>query len=110
VKTAKRRYLAVQIDSPQSITSHEFMNTTWNTISKLFGEHGASQTGLSLVNYDETKKLAILRTWHNTLEMVRTTLASITQIAGKPAALHVITVSGTIKTIRTKLEKSHTAN
>jgi RNase P/RNase MRP subunit POP5 len=104
LKTVKRRYLAVSIDSQETINSHELMDATWEAISKLFGEHGASQTGLNLINYDETRKLAILRTWHNTIEMVRTALASITQIGGKQVALHVLAVSGTIKALYKKLE------
>ena len=105
MKVVKRRYLAVSIDSHETFNSHEFMNAVWSTVSKLFGEYGASQTGISLIDYDETKKLVIVRTWHNTLEMIRTALASVTQIGNKQVALHVLAVSGTIKALRKKTEK-----
>ena len=106
MKVMKRRYLAVSIDSYETFNSHEFMNALWGAVSKLFGEYGASQAGLSLIDYDETNKLVVIRTWHKTLEMVRTALASITQILNKPVALHVLAVSGTIKALHRKLEKT----
>jgi len=105
LKRVKRRYLAVEIDSCETFNSHEFMDAVWNAVSKLFGEYGASQTGLSLIGYDETEKLAVIRTWHKTLEMVRTALASMTQIGNKQLALHVLVVSGTIKALHRRLEE-----
>jgi RNase P/RNase MRP subunit POP5 len=106
LKVMKRRYLAVSMDSSETFDSHEFMNALWGAVSKLFGEYGASQAGLSLIDYDEANKLVVIRTWHKTLEMVRTALASTTQILNKPVALHVLAVSGTIKALRRKLEKA----
>ncbi len=105
MKRVKRRYLAVAIDSHETFSSHEFMDAVWNAVSKLFGEYGASQTGLSLIDYDETEKLAIIRTWHKTLETVRASLASMTQIGNKQLALHVLAVSGTIKALHERLQK-----
>jgi RNase P/RNase MRP subunit POP5 len=102
----KRRYLAVSIDSNEAFNSHEIMNAVWAAVSKLFGEYGASQAGLSLIDYDETNKLVVIRTWHTTLETVRTALASITHILNKPVALHVLAVSGTIKALHRRLEKA----
>jgi RNase P/RNase MRP subunit POP5 len=72
-------------------------------VTKLFGEYGASQAALVLIEYNETEKLAIIRTWHRTLEMVRTALATITKVNGKNAAFRVIMVSGTLKTLRRKI-------
>ena len=106
MKVMKRRYLAVSIDSLETFGSHEFMDAVWGAVSKLFGEYGASQAGLSLIDYDETRKLAVVRTWHKTLEMVRTVLASMTHIGNKPVALHVLMVSGTIKALYRKEKNS----
>lgn len=105
MKQLKRRYLAVTIDSIETFSSSELMDAVWNAVSKLFGEYGASQTSLSLITYDEKEKLAIIRTWHKTLEMVRAALASMTQIGNKQLAVHVLAVSGTIKGLRDKLQK-----
>ena len=105
LKTVKRRYLALKIDSCETPSSNEFMDTIWETISRLYGEYGASQTSLSLISFDNKSKSAVLRTGHTTINMVRTALASITRIRDKPAAVHVLAVSGTIKALHKNLRQ-----
>ena len=105
LKKVKRRYLALKIDCSETPTSKEFMETVWEAISRLYGECGASQTSLSLISYEEKTKSAVLRTGHTTVDMVRTSLASITHIENKPAAVHVLTVSGTIKALHKGLKQ-----
>ncbi|MGB9756752.1 MAG: Rpp14/Pop5 family protein [Candidatus Bathyarchaeales archaeon] len=104
MKKVKRRYLALKIDSDGTFSSKDFMDTVWSAVSKLYGEYGASQTGLALIDYDMEKGFAIIRTTHTAVKIVRTALASITKIGNKPAAIHVLTVSGTIKALYKKLE------
>ena len=99
LRRIKRRYLALEIDSGEVFGSKELMDAIWNAVSKLFGEYGASQAGLTLINYDVERRLAVIRTAHTALNMVQAALASITRIQDKPATIHVITVSGTIKTL-----------
>jgi len=108
LKVLKRRYLAVSIESDETLGSRDFMDAVWGAVSRLFGEYGASQAGLSLIDYDAANKLAIVRTGHTTLEMVRTALASISQVGKKPVAMHVLAVSGTIKALQKRL-KDHSA-
>jgi len=105
LKRVRRRYLALEIDVGEMVSSKEFMDAVWNAVLKLYGEYGASRTGLTLINYNTEKGFAVIRTTHTTLEMVRTALASITNIANKPAAIHILTVSGTIKALYRKAKK-----
>ena len=105
MKVVKRRYLAVSIDSIEPVCSRDFMDAVWSSVSRLFGEYGASQAGLSLIDYDEARRLAIIRTGHKTLDMARTALASVTSIGKKPVGLHVLAVSGTIKALHKRLEE-----
>jgi RNase P/RNase MRP subunit POP5 len=104
LKKVRRRYLALKIDSNENFNSKDFMDTVWSAVSKLYGEHGASQTGLALIDYDMEKGFAVIRTTHTAVNIVRTALASITKIGNKPAAVHVLTVSGTIRALYKKLE------
>lgn len=101
----RRRYLALKIDSDEAFSSKEFIDAVWGAVSKLYGEYGASQTGLALIDYDMEKKFALVRTAHKAVKMVRTAIASITKIGNKPATIHVLTVSGTIKALYKKLER-----
>lgn len=104
MKKVRHRYLALKIDSPETFEAKEFMDAVWGAILKLYGEYGASKTGLRLIDYDVKGKTAILRTVHETLTMVRAAIATITQINNKPVALHVVAVSGTIKALYKKLK------
>lgn len=103
MKRVKRRYLALHVDSDCVPSRKEFIDTVWGAITKLYGEHGASLTSLVLIDYDFKGKRAVIRTSLATLDLVRASLATITSVAGSEAAVHVLAVSGTIKTLHEKL-------
>lgn len=102
MKRVKRRYLVLQVDSEVAPSQKELMDAIWSAVVKLYGEVGASQTSMSLIEYNLEKKLAVIRTALATLNIVRASIASITSVAGNEAALHVLAVSGTIKALRKK--------
>ena len=104
MKRVKRRYLALQLDLDCVPSPKEFMDAVWGAVTQLYGEVGASLTSFALINYDVERKAAVLRTSLATLGIVRASLASITRVAGKEAAVHVLAVSGTIKGLRGKLK------
>ncbi len=100
LKKVKRRYLALTIDSAEMCSANEFVDAVWDSVAKLYGEHGCSIVSMSLISFDSEKKSAVLRAGHTNLEMVRTALASMTKIGGKSVAVHVLRISGTIKGLR----------
>ncbi len=69
-------------------------------MTRLYGEFGASLANLFLISYDSEAKTAILRVNLVYVDKVRAALATITALGGKPAAVHVLSVSGTIKSLR----------
>jgi RNase P/RNase MRP subunit POP5 len=85
------------------LDSKDFMDAVWDAVVELYGEYGASRSGLALIDYVGEKRLAVLRVVHTEVEMVRAALASITEVLGKPAALHVLAISGTIKALHKKV-------
>ena len=103
MKRSKRRYLLLQIDLDGSLSQREFLDAVWGSITRLYGESGASLTNLSLINYDEKKKSALLRVSLNALQPVRASLALITRISDRAAAVHVIKISGTIKSLGARI-------
>jgi RNase P/RNase MRP subunit POP5 len=96
--------LALKLDSDGLPTGKEFIDAVWSAVTKLYGEHGASLTSLSLINYDGEKKTAVIRTSLATLNMVRASIATITSVADKEAAVHITAVSGTIKALNKKTQ------
>ena len=88
--------------SEQPLNEKDVIHAIWSAILKLFGEHGASQVNLTLIEYEPQKSYAVVRCLHKALEMVKASIASITEINGKPAAVHIVGVSGTLKALRKK--------
>ncbi len=99
MKRVKRRYLALQLECDSVPAEREFIDAVWLSVTKLYGEVGASLTGLALINFDEERKVAVLRVSLATLSMARASLATITSIAGKETSVHVLGVSGTLKAL-----------
>jgi len=99
----RRRYLALELDAEQTLHERDVADAIWGAVLQLFGEYGASRASLSLIEHNPQRGYAIVRCSLEALEMVRASIASITEIDGKPAALHVLMVSGTLKALRRKV-------
>ena len=97
-----RRYLALKIESSQVISEEEFKGAVWRAILQLFGEYGASKTGLIVISHEVVHNYAVLRCANLAVDMVRASLASITKINAKPVVVHVLGASGTLKSLRRK--------
>ena len=95
----RRRYLALKLVSEQSMSREDLMNAIWDAIIRLFGEYGASQTDLTLIRYNHEGNYVIIRCSHKALEMVKASIASVTEVKRKPAAIHIKGVSGTLKAL-----------
>jgi RNase P/RNase MRP subunit POP5 len=99
MKRAKRRYLALQLECENLPTEREFIDAVWAATTKLYGEVGASLTGLALIDFNMERKTAVIRVSLAALNTVRASLATITTIAGREASVHTLAVSGTLKTL-----------
>lgn len=99
----KKRYLAFKVVSEQPVNKGNVADAVWNAVLQLFGEYGASQTNLALIKYDPEKCGGIIRCSRRAVEMVRASVASVTEINEKPIAIHVLGVSGTLKALRRKV-------
>ena len=99
MKRIKRRYLALQLECEGLPTERELMDAIWAAVTKLYGEVGASLTGLTLIYFDVERKVAVVRVSLVALGMVRASLATVTSIGGREAAVHVLAVSGTLKAL-----------
>jgi len=103
LKRVKRRYLALQFDCEGVPDEREIMDAVWAAVTNLYGEVGASLTGLTLINFNVERKVAVIRTSLASLPSVRASLASVTSVAGKEASVHVLAVSGTLKALFTRI-------
>lgn len=99
MKRVKRRYLALKLECDGIPSEREFMDAVWGVVTKLYGEVGASLTGLALINFDLERKVAVVRCSLVSLPSVRASLALITCVAGKQASVYVLAVSGTLRAL-----------
>ncbi len=98
----RRRYIAVKIEGNRT-NKKNLYNAIWDSILRLFGEYGASQTDLRLIEYDPENGRAVLRCSHEALPLVKAAIPCVTQIGSRPAAIHIQLISGTLKSLRRKL-------
>lgn len=99
MKRVKRRYLALQVECEIQPTEREFIDAVWAAVTRLYGEVGASQTGLALISFNVERAVAVIRVSLASLNMVRASLATITSLAGKEGSVQVLSVSGTLKAL-----------
>ena len=99
MKRIKRRYLAMQLECEGTPTERELLDAVWASVTRLYGEVGASLTGLALIDFDADHKIAVVRCTLASLPSVRTSLAALTRVADREASMHVLAVSGTIKAL-----------
>lgn len=104
LKRNKRRYVALELECDNTPGLEVFSDSLWTAISKLYGEYGASKTGLAVIEYNPDKKIAIVRVHANAIWMIRAAIASMTRLTDNPVATHVTRISGTLKSLRTKLQ------
>jgi ribonuclease P/MRP protein subunit POP5 len=78
------------------------MDAVEASVQRLFGEYGASQANLKLINYIPQKRQFVVRCNHRALEKVRAAIASTIELNGKTAAIHVVGISGTLKALSKK--------
>lgn len=103
LEKARRRYILAKIDCYKPPHEKDFQNALFSSIIRLFGEYGASQTDVSLIEYDYKRGYAIVRCSHKALPMVRAAMAAVNKIGSYEAAIHVLLVSGTLKALRRKM-------
>jgi RNase P/RNase MRP subunit POP5 len=99
VKRVKRRYLALQLECEGVPAERDFIDAVWMAVTKLYGEVGASLTGLTLIDFDVERKVAVIRVLLAALDIVRAAVPTVTGVAGKEASVHVLVISGTLKAL-----------
>ncbi|MDH5451301.1 MAG: Rpp14/Pop5 family protein [Candidatus Bathyarchaeota archaeon] len=99
----RKRYLALKVESEEPLSEKDLIRAIWSSILQLFGEYGASQTNLYLVEFNPEDGHTILRCSHKMVDIVRASIAAITRINEKSVGIHVVRVSGTLRALRKKV-------
>jgi ribonuclease P/MRP protein subunit POP5 len=91
----RRRYIAFDVDSEETIRPNELMAEIISAQASLYGDKGSSLNRLKLISFDG--RFGLLRCAYSRTQETRAVLATIYSINGIRAALHVKGISGTIR-------------
>ena len=103
VKDVRRRYLYAEIESGKRIAESQFRTALEEKIHFLYGVTGATAMNVRVIDWDEKTQAIIVRVNHIMLNEMRAVLAHMSQIGGIDVRLNIKRVSGTIKTLKSKL-------
>ncbi|MEM2934586.1 MAG: Rpp14/Pop5 family protein [Methanocellales archaeon] len=99
----RKRYIVFDVDSEDDFLKKELSNAIWREALALFGEAGASDLGMALVEFNGSQ--GILRCNHNQVERVRAVLASLRSVKRIRAVLYIASVGGTMRTAIEKFKR-----
>ncbi|MGQ9722013.1 MAG: Rpp14/Pop5 family protein [Candidatus Jordarchaeum sp.] len=99
MKLYRNRYVAFKIISEANFSEEDIVHCLWRMLLSLFGEVGGSRTNFWLIEYSEEGN-GILRCTHTSVDIMKSVLATITELNGFPLIINVLGVSGTIKGVR----------
>ncbi len=100
----KERYIVFEVISEGNFSYDELSRSIWFTALTFLGELGVSSCGIKLIRnlWDERSKRGVIRCFHNKIEEVRAALTMIRKIGNANVLIHVLGVTGTIKSARRK--------
>lgn len=100
----KKRYLTFKVISDSQVELKELSMALWKSVIYHMGLVGAAKTNFHVFTelYDPADKKFVIRCLPADVEMVRLSLALITEIEGKPACMASIGVSGTMRASKKK--------
>ncbi|MFQ5998113.1 MAG: Rpp14/Pop5 family protein [Candidatus Bathyarchaeia archaeon] len=94
----RRRYLLFALHSDVYVREDELRQAVTNAVSLLMGE--SRPRVFRLISFDSENRLGILRCDLRYVDAVRSALLCLSAIVGSPAAIWILKMSGTIKSLR----------
>jgi len=90
----RKRYLAFELISKNKVSRDELLREIFSCTGSLLGDVGSSECGIRLLTFEDSK--GIIRCKHTRTEQTRAAVATITNIGGCQAAIHILGISGTV--------------
>jgi ribonuclease P/MRP protein subunit POP5 len=105
----RRRYLRFEVMSERELDKRELLKEIWDSMYSLYGDVGASESKLWLIDYhvrestNRNRSVGTLRCAHDRVDEVRAALACINAVNDARIGIRVIKTSGTIKGVKNPL-------
>jgi ribonuclease P/MRP protein subunit POP5 len=91
----RKRYLAFELISEKEVSRDDLIKEIFSCASSLIGDLGSSECNIRLLSFENSK--GIIRCNHNTTDKTRAVLATVSNISGTQAVIHILGISGTVK-------------
>ncbi len=103
VRDVRRRYLYVKVSADHRFNETQFYEALTDKVHFLYGVTGATGMNLRLIEWSDEDQAAIVRGNHTMLSELKASIAHIREIGDSKVRLDVPRVTGTIKTLKSKL-------
>lgn len=91
--------MLVKIIADRAPTKDEFQEALLATATRFFGQMGMAKMRPSITRYDERDWTAVIGVRAEGVEDLRASLALVTEVAGRQAAVLVVQSAGTIRSL-----------
>jgi ribonuclease P/MRP protein subunit POP5 len=96
----KRRYISFRIEASAPLGEDEVKKGLAGAVLSFIGEAGFARAGPRLIKFDSVAGFGELRCAADQVESVRSSLALLSSINGKKAAIRILGNSGSLKKLR----------
>jgi ribonuclease P/MRP protein subunit POP5 len=96
----RNRYLVFEVISDSHFDRKPIVDATWSSLLRLHGELGASKTSLWVMDWSGEKRRGILKVNHKSVDVLRSSITAVKEIAGRKATVNVLKTTGTLRKAR----------
>jgi RNase P/RNase MRP subunit POP5 len=107
VTRIKRRYIAFKVLEPPAFSKPELRNSMAQALSEFRNMSFVQPSDFRIIEYDPLTRMGIIRCGHLRVDALRTMFKSM-KLRETFVKVEVVTVSGTLKALRSRLRKSQT--
>ena len=102
VRNERQRYILFKVlkEKEADFEQQEVIKAIWQSIWRYFGLKEANKMGLWLIEFNLEAGYGIIRSSHQTKEILISSLTLVNEISGEKVILSPIKTSGTIKSIK----------
>jgi len=102
VKSIRKRYLAFKVSGFRNFSKRALSNEIFQRMSDTYDKSEIGERRIKVMRYDRLAGLGIIRCGHRSANEVKSILKGLHTISGRPVAIDVIGISGTIRALKRK--------
>ncbi|MFH0817882.1 MAG: Rpp14/Pop5 family protein [Candidatus Micrarchaeota archaeon] len=101
----KRRYVSFKIEAEMPVSEKEAFDAIFCSILSFLGEFGYSKANPKQIRFDQKTGFGVIRCSATEVENVRASLAYLSKIVNRKAAVRLLSNSGSMKKLKQRLAR-----